>query len=96
MSIFGDIKALGAALVTLIVTAAVCSLLNAFWLLPKARNEGRATYIAEQAAADQKAKLERNGDDAKLQRMSDYDLCIAGIGRVPECDALKLRPFSEK
>lgn len=35
--------------------------------------------IAEEAVATAKADAERRGDDAKLQSMSDYDLCVAGL-----------------
>jgi hypothetical protein len=58
--------------------------------LPAARSEARGRLIAEQAAQAQREELERKGDDAKLQRMSDYDLCVAYLGRVPECGSLKL------
>jgi len=65
-------------------------------LEPLARNEGRSRYIAEQAVQDQKSELERKGDDAKIQRMSDYDLCVAYLGRVPDCDSLKLQPLRQE
>lgn len=64
--------------------------------LPDARQEGRDRLIAEQAVQSQREELERKGDDAKLQRMSDYDLCVAYIGRVPECDSLRVQPVSEE
>ena len=64
--------------------------------LPAARSEARARLIAEQAVQSQKEELERKGDDAKLQRMSDFDLCVAYIGRVPECDTLLVRGVSEE
>jgi hypothetical protein len=35
--------------------------------------------IAEEAVATAKVDAERRGDDAKLQGMSDYDLCVAGL-----------------
>jgi hypothetical protein len=79
-----------------ILCFAVFTTINATLWLPAARNEGRDRYIAERAVNDQKAELERKGDDAKLQRMSDYDLCIASLGRVPECDSLKLQPIREE
>lgn len=60
--------------------------------LPAARSEGRARLIAEQAVQSQKEELERKGDDAKLQRMDDYSLCIAYLGRVRECDSLRVQP----
>lgn len=63
--------------------------------LPAARSEARERLIAEQAAQAQREELERKGDDAKLQRMSDYDLCVAYLGRVRQCDTLKLRGVCE-
>ncbi len=63
--------------------------------LPAARQEGRDRLIAEQAVQSQKSELERKGDDANLQRMSDYDLCTAYLGIVPECESLKLRGVCE-
>ena len=70
---------------------------NALWLLPRARQEGRAAYIAEQAAADRKAEIERKGDDAKLRGMSDYDLCVDSLRsrrlHTDPCDVLRgVRP----
>lgn len=64
--------------------------------LPAARSEARAHLIAEQAVQSQKEELEKKGDDAKIQRMSDYELCRAYLGRVPECDSLRVQPFSEE
>lgn len=61
--------------------------------LPEARSEARSRLIAEQAAQSQREELERKGDDAKLQRMSDFDLCVAYLGGVPECESLKLLPI---
>ena len=63
--------------------------------LPAARQEGRDRLIAEQAVQSQKEELERKGDDANLQRMSDFDLCVAYLGRVPECDSLRVQPVRE-
>lgn len=63
--------------------------------LPAARSEARSRLIAEQAVQSQKEELERKGDDASLQRMSDFDLCLAYLGRVPECDSLRLLPVCE-
>jgi hypothetical protein len=64
--------------------------------IPDARQEGRDRLVAEQAVQSQKEELERKGDDASLQRMSDYDLCVAYLGRVPECDSLRMQPVSEE
>lgn len=63
--------------------------------LPDARQEARDRLIAEQAVQSQREELERKGDDAKLQRMSDFDLCVAYLGRVPECDSLRVQPICE-
>ncbi|MGJ7039137.1 hypothetical protein J2Y63_002392 [Shinella sp. BE166] len=63
--------------------------------LPAERKDARDRLIAEQAVQSQKEELERKGDDAKLQRMSDFDLCIAYLGRVPECDSLRVQPVCE-
>jgi hypothetical protein len=90
------LKLPAAGIVGAILCFAVFTTINTVWWLPAARNEGRDRYIAERAVNDQKAELERKGDDAKLQRMSDYDLCIASLGRVPECDGLKLQPVREE
>lgn len=57
---------------------------------------GRSRLVAEQAVKAQREEMERKGDDAKLQRMSDYDLCISYLGRVPECESLRVQPVSEK
>lgn len=43
-------------------------------------SQGYDRRVAEVAAADARAELERKHDDAKLQGMSDYDLCVAGLG----------------
>jgi hypothetical protein len=64
--------------------------------LPAAREEGRSRLVAEQAVQSQKEELERKGDDATLQRMSDFDLCVAYLGRVPECASLRVLPVSEE
>ena len=77
----------------LILAFTTFQLVNTLWLLPAARNEGRDIYIAGQAVADRKAELERKGDDAALQTLSDYDLCVAGLrsNRMPidPCDQLR-------
>lgn len=64
--------------------------------LPAARQEGRDRLVAEQAVQTQKEELERKGDDANLQRMSDFDLCVAYLGRMPECDSLRMQPVREE
>lgn len=72
---------------------ALMQVANALWLIPAAKRAGRETYVAEQAAADRKAEIERKGDDAKLRGMSDFDLCVDGLRsrRLPVnvCDELR-------
>ena len=57
---------------------------------------GYDQHVAEIAAADSKAELERKGDDAALRGKSDYDLCVLGLrGRglpVDACDQLRRLP----
>ncbi|MCP8894309.1 hypothetical protein KYK29_05155 [Shinella daejeonensis] len=81
-------KLAGGALLGAAAVMAYVSLVS----LPAARSEGRARLIAEQAAQSQREELERKGDDAKIQRMSDYDLCIAYLGRVSDCNTLRVQP----
>ncbi|MGX9120352.1 hypothetical protein ACWTU6_27355 [Mesorhizobium sp. BHbsci] len=45
----------------------------------KGDNAGYSRRVAEVAAADLKAELERKGDNALLHGMSDYDLCVSGL-----------------
>ncbi|MER8762909.1 hypothetical protein [Mesorhizobium sp. M0968] len=45
----------------------------------KGDTQGYNRRVAEVAAADVKAELERKGDNAKLAGMSDYDLCVSGL-----------------
>jgi hypothetical protein len=77
----------------LVLSFAPFTVINAVWLLPDARMEARDRLIAEQAVSHQKAELERKGDDAKLQTLTPYDLCVAGLGGngmpVDACDQLR-------
>lgn len=52
---------------------------------------GYEKLVAQTAAQAVKAEAVRRGDDAKLQSMSDYDLCVAGLGRerMHACDVLR-------
>jgi hypothetical protein len=69
---------------------------NVLWVIPEAKRDGLAAYVAEQAAADRKAELERKGDDAKLKGMSDFELCVDGLRsrRLPvsACEQLRGLP----
>jgi len=76
----------------LLLAFTIFQLANSLYFLPQARKEGREQYIAEQAAADRKAELERKGDDAKLRNMSDYQLCLDGLrsrGMSDACEQLR-------
>lgn len=42
----------------------------------------RAGYdrrVAEVAVADMEAEMRRKGDDAELAKLTDYELCVAGL-----------------
>lgn len=84
--------AAGAAAGGAAVAAVMWLLMVAVWL-PAARREGEAGYIARQAVADTRAELQRKNDDAKLRKMSDYDLCVAGLRsrglRIDACEQLR-------
>lgn len=62
-------------------------------------SQGYSRRVAEVAAADVKAELERKGDNAKLQGMSDFDLCVAGLRGngmpVDACDQLRGLPAKQ-
>lgn len=54
---------------------------------------GYDSRVAEQAIADGKAEAERKGDDARIQGLDDYDLCVLGLRAngmpVDACDVLR-------
>lgn len=63
-----------------IILAAALALTGAgIWIHYNGRAQGYNLAIAERAAADRQAELERRGDDVKLQNMDRYDLCVAGL-----------------
>lgn len=92
MGLFDGVKVAAGVLIGAAAAIVYAHLIS----LPAARSDARARLIAEQAVQSQKEELERKGDDAKIQRMSDYDLCTAYLGRVPECDSLRVQPVSEE
>lgn len=94
-SISGTVGAVLGFLLGAVVTFGLYSAANTVWWLPAARSEGRAGLIAEQAAGALKDEQERKKEDAKLQNMSDHDLCVRALGRVPACDRL-LQPVRPK
>lgn len=62
----------------------------------RGQSAGYQKHVAETAAANSKAELERRGDDEALRGMSDYNLCVLGLrGRglpVDACDQLRGLP----
>lgn len=64
-----------------------------FYLKSHYQQIGYDLRVAEEAAASAKAELERKGDDAVLQALSDYDLCVLGLRGngmpVGPCDQLR-------
>ena len=61
-----------------VAIAALVVAIPASFLAGQSRGDtqGYQRRIAEVAAADAKAELERKGDDAKLRTMDEYDLCV--------------------
>ncbi|MGV0879424.1 hypothetical protein V6767_20015 [Martelella sp. FLE1502] len=82
------LKQAPAAITGALVGAAVVFLLMEMIFLPRARIEGRDAERAAVAQATLDATKERVKDDAKLQRLGAYDLCVEYLGRVPECERL--------
>jgi hypothetical protein len=81
--------------VGLVLMFGLYSTINTVWLLPRAKTEGMNEYIARKAVEDLKAERERKKDDAELQGLSDYDLCVRALGRVPDCDIF-VQPIREE
>lgn len=81
---------LGGAFLGGVIIAGTVSYFIGHWI---GESDGYQRFIAELAAANEKAELERKGDDAKLQGMSDYDLCVAGLRdqrvSVDACEQLR-------
>ncbi|WP_353641304.1 hypothetical protein [Mesorhizobium sp. WSM2239] len=80
-------------------TAGALATGSAAYLVGYAEGDG-AGYdrrVAEVAVADGKATLERKGDDATLQTLSDYDLCVVGMrgSGLPVDACEQLRPVRE-
>jgi hypothetical protein len=74
-----------------LIAGGILAAVNFAYLLPQAREEGRAQYVAEQAVLDKKIQLQRNQDDEKIRGMDDYSICIEYVGKLPECESLKLQ-----
>lgn len=59
----------------------------------KGDTQGYNRRVAEVAAANAKAELERTHDNATLRDMSDYNLCVSGLRGngmpIDACDELR-------
>lgn len=81
---------LGAALVVGALAGGTIFYAVGHW---RGHEAGYDQRIAETAAATAKAELERKVDDALLQSMPDYELCLAGLGadsvHVDACEQLR-------
>ena len=73
--------------VWLIAAAMVLSGMTALYVKIKA--DGAASVRLEQLETNQTDNAERKRDDKKTQDLSDFDLCVRDLGRVPICDSLK-------
>ena len=78
--------------------AIVAGLIVAPFATAIGEHKGYQQHVAEMAIADGKAELERKGDNAKLQGMSDYDLCVVGLrgNGMPIVACEQLRGVSEE
>ncbi|MDQ0996855.1 hypothetical protein QFZ34_002037 [Phyllobacterium ifriqiyense] len=63
------------------------------------KREGRQQAAVEQLQSDVKAERDRNKSDAKLQALSDFDLCVQSLRSrgmpVDACEQLRGLPKSE-
>lgn len=72
-----------------VLAAGMYFVLNHLFFYPEQRDLGKQEYIAEQIVNDKKNELKRDNDDAKIRGMSDYDVCVTYLGKLPDCEALK-------
>lgn len=60
---------------------------------PMVRRAAIAAYKAEIMAERARIEIERRNDDAELDQMSDFDLCVADLNRrglpIGACDVLR-------
>lgn len=73
-----------------ILAVGIMIVLNFLWFFPEQQKIGREVYVAEQLVIDKKNELSRKNDDEKIRGLSDYDVCVNYVGKLPECEALKL------
>ncbi|WP_180897398.1 hypothetical protein [Martelella soudanensis] len=89
---FDKIESMVIALASAAVGAAVIIILGVLIFIPKAHHQGLLDERAAVARKALEAWQDRTKDDAKLQAMSPYDLCVSYVGRAPECDELRALP----
>ncbi len=71
LALFDWLKAIAAG-----VAVAVLAYHLGQWIGESAASQ---RLLAKTAAASTRAEMERKGDDARLQSMSDFDLCVVGL-----------------
>lgn len=63
------------------------------------KREGAQRAVVEQLQSDAQAERDRNKSDAKLQALSDFDLCVRSLRsrgmRVDACEQLRGLPESK-
>ncbi|OBQ68419.1 hypothetical protein EFV37_25000 [Mesorhizobium loti] len=97
----GEVLSLTLKYWKLVALAALIAAVPIAYLVGHGRGDssGYSRRVAEVAAADLKAELERKGDNAKLAGMSDYDLCVSGLRGsgmpVDACEQLRGLPESK-
>lgn len=76
-----------------LIAGGILAAVNFAYLLPQAREEGKAQYVAEQAVLDKRIELDRKNDDLKIKGMSDYDVCISYVDKLSrdQCKVLLMR-----
>lgn len=65
----------------LLVLSAIFTLVNAVWLLPAARNEGREIERADALKKSMELIKERNRTNEKVGKLDDPGLCAALDGK---------------
>ena len=92
------LKLAGSLLGSPYVVAALAALLGVgalLWTLQDARQEGYEARVAQELREELSALRERNRDDARIRKLSDYELCrdyVRGGGELPDggaCEQLR-------
>ncbi|MGV0817107.1 hypothetical protein [Martelella sp. AMO21009] len=96
---FGQIKNWSLAIAGGLVGVAIVIVVVWAFVLPAARRDGRQDEKADRARDTLSQVQERFEDDAKREQMDSADLCddyFRNLGRVPECDTLRMRPLQKE